>query len=816
MSGAQATAGNIKITETGTVDLANLGNPKMYYESASSCVYDGNESNAAGTVSGQTVTFNLGAAPVPPPANFLCLYLVFDLDGANTKGGQTIHFMIANPAADIALGGGRNTAAAAVDLAGVTTVIPKITATTFGSGLADGGRSGDSITISGYGFGTASGGRADCAGGVDTGCVKFSFGGGATVAGADISTWSNTAVTFTIAPDLATFGGPAAMKIISGSQSPAAALDFLVYPRITGMITCPAGGDRDRACGTNASPEYNAADAHGLVQLNGDHFGAVQGNIEFTGGFGSLGGVVHGSAQGACGAPGWGPGSVCVEVSPSIGDDVYDGKITLVRDADSKTDNIDLHILPRILLSDPASGMTGDIVAVNGNHFCSSGACPAAPPTGAAIVYFGSTALLAGDFSIACSGGSKWSDTQICVKVPAAAVVGSQNIKIQSRAFPVEESQRQDFTVISSAPGLPANLQQFKSDGVTAIPADGNTNEKTVKLAADLSAPTSIGMIVQIEIKNSGVPFDATGIIDGAGCSNCSAFAGAAADIGDLADGSYHWRARAKNRATLETSDWVEFNSGNAAFAVDASAPAISDISSGTPESNAAAIAWNTLLEQSTSQVQYNKTGIFVDDCAVNNDCTTIDSGLVFGHSVSLANLDSDTAYYYRVRSKDALSNESVSAVNNFITQRVNQPSKTTVFYITGEQATVSGPADSYFGVFAPENSISVKSAFIEITGIVSGAGDNITFQANNVAAKTYRVSAGAPTHFKFVYEITDPGQEPNLNFNDIDPCTNGAANSQPPFASAPPCNRLTVTPGPDISIDAYSAKIFVTYSYTP
>ncbi len=832
---------SIKITETGTVDATNsLSNVALFYDA------DGDFANGTLGQFGSTVasftseSATISGSRILTPGTYY-FYVRFDLvkSGSYPSAGQTIGFgIVANT--DVTSSGGATITGAPANLAATGSFKPNAISTTYGSGLTDGGRSGESITVSGYGFGVApAGSRGNCSGGVNTGCIQFVVGGAASVDDVDVTIWTNTSLTFSINPALASNGGALALQIISASQGDETPLTFYIYPNITGMITCPAGGDRDSACGTNASLEYNIADTFGLIQLTGDHFGSSAGTVQFTGAFGSLSGTVHGTTEGACSVGGWAAAgtSVCVEVNPAIGDSVYDGTITLTRTGDSKTDITDLHILPRITANDPTSGAVGGVVAINGNHFCQTGTCPLTPPTTDYIVYFGSTQAQASDFVTTCSGGSRWSHTQVCVKVPSGTPTGIQKTKVQGRLSPLYESQRENFAVQTTVPFDPVVTEppsrQYKSDNSTVIPLGGATDESTVILKADISASQTINMRLQIEVQPTGTAFTCTGsdpigsggctaysggagvlegtVGGGGGCDSCISLSQARITFAGLLDSTKHWQARVRNSTTNEYSTWVSYG-GNPEtaidFKVDATAPVISNISSGVPGSNDATITWDTSGEASTSQVQYNITGIFVDNCAINNDCTTLDPTLVYNHSVLLSGLDSGTTYYYRVRSKDAADNEAISPVNSFTTSSVNQPSKTTSFHIVGETDSITTAATYYFSALIPETLPSVKSAFVEVTGLVSGGTSPIELQTNSVLSRSYSVNAATPTLFRFIYKIASPNDEINLNLNDADPCTNGDS-------SLPPCNKLVITPGSGMTVNIYSAKLIMTYGYT-
>ncbi len=831
ISNGSASLASVKITDTGDATLSALTSMRLFYEGPSlSCSYDGAESFVSGTPTGESVTFTLPSISIAVSPNITCLYPVFTLNGdeTGTKGGQTIDFEITNPSTDVSVTGAVNTDTSAKLISGTTTIKPNATGVTYGSGLFDGGRSGETITISGYGFGSATGaGRAICNGSVDTGCARFIVNGTDTIADSDISAWSNTAITFAINPLLGSKGGASALEMVSGNQSDESPLSFFIYPNITGMITCASGGNRDNPCGTNSAEEYVAGDTFGLIQLNGDHFDTSAGAVNFTGAFGTISGVIHGTGEGACATAGWGSigtgTSVCVEVSSAIADNVYDGAVTLAR-TDSKTDIIDLHILPRISENAPSADVVGSVITIDGDHFCQTGSCPITPPDADYIAFFGGTQALTSDFVTSCSGGSRWSHTEVCVKVPAAAPSGAQKTKIHGFALPLYESERKNFTVLSTMPDDPINLAQFKSNGTTAIlppPFPGATNESSVVLKADLSATISINMALQVEVKPTTTLFDEIGIVQGVSpegaCASCASLTAASVAVSGLADGAKHWRARTTNTTTSENSAWISFGANletDADFFVDTTAPSITFppgdtcadaiSSSGT---NSATINWS-LDESGDGQVEYSINS----DLSQSAFYPTPPAEIGVSHAITLINLNSGTTYFFRVKSQDAAGNLSVRPASSpfcfFTTGSVTQPGKTTIFHITSNASILSSASDFYFTVLAPENVISVKDAYARISAIVSG-GANLEIAVNGVAAKNYTVSATVPTLYTLIYPISNPESESNLNFNDDIPCTNGNSFS-------PPCNKFTITPGLGMNLYATSADIAVTYGYNP
>lgn len=809
---------SIKVTEVGTANAnANMSNFALFYDT------DGNYNNGVTGQYGSTVVgydgtdaVNVSGSLVVNPGTTYYFYVRTDIKNgasASPSGGQTMDFQIVN-SGDVVASGSPVVTISSAALGGTVTVLPNATATTYGASLADGGRSNESITISGYGFDSPPGGsRANCSGAVGTGCVRFLVGGAATVADGDITAWSNNSITYTINPGLATIGGTNAVEVVAGGQSDANDLTFLIYPNVTGMAVCPT-------CGTNAAREYNVADTEGIVMVQGDHFGSAAGTATFGGGFGSLAGTIHATAEGPCTTGGWSAASfssntVCVEVNSSISNSVYTGTVVINRNSDAKTDYIDLRILPRIISNSPTSAIKGATIQILGDHLCESGACPTvgSRSTVSDNVLFGTFQAPDGDFLAlsggagACNGaGAAWTHTEICVKVPAAASSGSRPTQATSNNSYVSNTKA--FTILSSIPNDPTALAQYQTDGVTPIAIGGFITVGNMVHAADISASLAIGMALQIESKPIGTSFacgagncvdaEEGTVVGGGACTSCTTLNNAQL-AHTHADGSYHWQARVRNTTTNEYSNWVSFG-GNAETAADyvrdTTAPAITSGPGAVADTNSATITWGTSGEQSTSQVQYNTTGTFVSNCATNNDCTVLDTTYAFNHTVVLGNLDSNTTYYYRVRSKDASGNEMIGSTLSFATGGVTQPGKTISFHIIGRTTAISGggSAAPTFSVLIPENAPIIKSAFVEMTGISGTTGTNtIGMQVNGQAIGSYIIDAASKTQFKILYSI-DPA---NVNINDD-----------------PAINTLTISP----SLDTYisSAKIVVTYAYTP
>jgi|GEM_PF-2494563 len=116
---------------------------------------------------------------------------------------------------------------------------------------------------------------------------------------------------------------------------------------------------------------------------------------------------------------------------------------------------------------------------------------------------------------------------------------------------------------------------------------------------------------------------------------------------------TYHYRVKSKDAAgNLAVS-------GNFTLTTlpDVTPPVISNVAAGNITTSAATITWNT-NETSDSQVEYGLTASY-------GSSSPLDAAMVNSHSVTLSNLQSNTTYHYRVKSKDAAGNLAVS--DNFI-----------------------------------------------------------------------------------------------------------------------------------------------------
>src|SRR6185503_16315548 len=88
--------------------------------------------------------------------------------------------------------------------------------------------------------------------------------------------------------------------------------------------------------------------------------------------------------------------------------------------------------------------------------------------------------------------------------------------------------------------------------------------------------------------------------------------------------------------------------------------PTISSVAASNITHDSAVVTWTT-SEPATSQVDYGTTTAY-------GRSTAIDNTLTLSHSVAVTGLVASTTYNYRVRSKDAATNERLGINNTFRT----------------------------------------------------------------------------------------------------------------------------------------------------
>lgn len=127
----------------------------------------------------------------------------------------------------------------------------------------------------------------------------------------------------------------------------------------------------------------------------------------------------------------------------------------------------------------------------------------------------------------------------------------------------------------------------------------------------------------------------------------------------------------------------------------DTTAPTASSVGA-SPTSSGATVSWTT-NEDASSQVEYGLT------TAYGLTTTETDtSPRVTSHSVTLSNLLACTAYHYRVRSKDAATNETIDSDNSFTTSGTCPTAASSNSSIQGSTTLPQGCNDTPPGAKAP------------------------------------------------------------------------------------------------------------------
>jgi len=193
----------------------------------------------------------------------------------------------------------------------------------------------------------------------------------------------------------------------------------------------------------------------------------------------------------------------------------------------------------------------------------------------------------------------------------------------------------------------------------------------------------------------------------------------------------------------------------------------ISQVKSSSLSSTSVAITWDT-NEGATSQVEYGPSASY-------GLVTIIDSNLVTSHSIELTGLTPNTKYHYRVKSKDAYGNESISLDSTFYfleglpsptivstthpehdIEYINSTAKF-IFSVPGtEQSEISGYR--YIVDGNPDTLISILSEGIFVswdTIILSNLSDGVHYF--HVVAVNINDSfiSDNTAHYKFIVHLT-------------------------------------------------------------
>jgi hypothetical protein len=207
--------------------------------------------------------------------------------------------------------------------------------------------------------------------------------------------------------------------------------------------------------------------------------------------------------------------------------------------------------------------------------------------------------------------------------------------------------------------GTISNIAQF----TTQAAIDTTTPTKPTGLAGLVQSEVAITLSWQPSTDNNGV----TGYNIYRNGTKVGTSVGTSYDDKGLQSGTtYTYQVSAYDAAGNESvkSDTVSATTKNEVIP-----PVISLIRSTNITATGVTISWTT-DEPSTSQVEYGKTSTY-------GTITIINTNLVTDHSVIITGLSSNTAYNYRVISKDKWNNEAKGSNNTFTTiSSVGKPGK--------------------------------------------------------------------------------------------------------------------------------------------
>ncbi len=166
--------------------------------------------------------------------------------------------------------------------------------------------------------------------------------------------------------------------------------------------------------------------------------------------------------------------------------------------------------------------------------------------------------------------------------------------------------------------------------------------------------------------------------------------------------------------------------------ASDTTPPQVTNVASSGINQTAAIITWTT-DETSTSQIEYGPTASYGSSSVLN-------SNLVTAHSASLSGLTAGTTYHYRVKSKDASNNETISNDNTFTTvsadNQAPQISSLAVSGISQTAATITWTTNEgsstrveYGATVSYGNSSTLNSSLVTAHSVsLSGLTANTTY----------------------------------------------------------------------------------------
>lgn len=130
---------------------------------------------------------------------------------------------------------------------------------------------------------------------------------------------------------------------------------------------------------------------------------------------------------------------------------------------------------------------------------------------------------------------------------------GLHSITAKSYNIANKESQPSTISVTvnnstgNNVPNIPSALSQYKSDGFTGMGAGETTSERTVVMKGSVSDSDNDAVSLEVEIKSVGTTFSKSPSSNCVSSGLVSSGGTAVVTCSGLANGQYHWQARAKD-----------------------------------------------------------------------------------------------------------------------------------------------------------------------------------------------------------------------------------------------------------------------------
>jgi phosphodiesterase/alkaline phosphatase D-like protein len=207
----------------------------------------------------------------------------------------------------------------------------------------------------------------------------------------------------------------------------------------------------------------------------------------------------------------------------------------------------------------------------------------------------------------------------------------------------------------------------------------------------------------------------------------------------------------------------------------DTTAPVISNVASTDVSHDSATVVWNT-DEAADSQVEYGTDSNY-------GNTTPLDDSLVTAHSVNLSGLAPETTYHFRVISRDAAGNESVSNDFTFDTPAAPDttapqisdvestsviPTEATITWSTDEPAStqVEYGTDTSYGTTTPLDTALVTSHSAELNGLTPET--TYHYRVISVDAASNEAISAGHTFTTPAAQDTTPPEISNVTSNNV------------------------------------------------